>query len=739
MVPTLTCGLLRSNFSLATTINSLPKGAESALFFGYSFDDVRRSSIVFFEFHRVACATLRHGTNVGRITEHLAQRNLGTNYFAGNRIFHTQDHAATTVKVAHHVTHIVFRRNNLYRHDRLKQLTTALLGQLLGCHGSSHLKRHLVRVDVVVRTIKHGSLQADQRIAGNNTVLHLLFDTLLDSRDVFLRNHTTHYFVHELQTFLTFVSRCKANPAVTELTTTTGLTHKLAFDFTALRDALTIGNLRLTDVGFNVELAAHAVDQDVQVQLAHTGDDRLTSLFISFDAERWIFLSKFAQSDTHFFLVVLGLRLYGNRNNRLREVHANQDDWLVSVAQSLTSGDVLHADQGRDVTSAHFLDLFAGVCVHLHHTTHALFLTFNRVDHAVAGCQHARVNADEGQGTHEWVGSDLERQRRERLVITCMTLHFLFLVIWVGTLDSRNVGRSRQEVDNGVENQGNTLVLERRTANSQNDFASDSTLTQSALNFFDGELFTFEVLVHQLFIGFGRSLNHVAAPLLGFFQQFSWNVLANRDHTFVGIVPVDSLHVDQIDLTLEVVFCTDGQLDRHRGVTQTLLDLTDHAQEVGTGTDHLVDVNKTRNAVFVGLTPYGFRLRLNARSTAEHNDRAVEYTQRTLNLNGEVNVAGGINYVEAMLIFVLLLGTFPEGGNSSRSDGNTTLLLLHHPVCGRGAVMHLAHLVAFASIEKHTLGGRGFTRVHVSHDTDVTVTVNRCSTSHKALANLEAR
>ena len=34
---------------------------------------------------------------------------------------------------------------------------------------------------------------------------------------------------------------------------------------------------------------------------------------------------------------------------------------------------------------------------------------------------------------------------------------------------------------------------------------------------------------------------------------------------------------------------------------------------------------------------------------------------------------------------VLLGRTFPEGGNGSRSNGNTTLLLLNHPVCGRGA------------------------------------------------------
>ncbi|MNP59549.1 hypothetical protein D3C76_1545520 [compost metagenome] len=98
-------------------------------------------------------------------------------------------------------------------------------------------------------------------------------------------------------------------------------------------------------------------------------------------------------------------------------------------------------------------------------------------------------------------------------------------------------------------------------------------------------------------------------------------------------------------------------------------------------------------------------------------------------------MARGIDDVEAVLVFVLLRRTLPEGGNSSRSNGNTTLLLLNHPVSGRSAVMHFAHLVAFASVKKDALGGGGFTSIHVSNDTNVTVAINRCSTSHKALAN----
>src|SRR5690606_3510010 len=126
------------------------------------------------EFHGVASAPLGHRTNIGRITEHFAQRNLGTDHLTGNRIFHALNQTTTTVQVTHHVTHVVLRRYHFDLHDRLKHYGTALLGQLLGRHRGSYLERHLVGVDIVVGTIENGRLQADQRIAGNNAVLHLL-------------------------------------------------------------------------------------------------------------------------------------------------------------------------------------------------------------------------------------------------------------------------------------------------------------------------------------------------------------------------------------------------------------------------------------------------------------------------------------------------------------------------------------------------------------------------------------
>ena len=54
------------------------------------------------------------------------------------------------------------------------------------------------------------------------------------------------------------------------------LLDELAFDLgDRLADRLAIRDLRLADARLDAELALHAVDEDLEVQLAHAGDDRL--------------------------------------------------------------------------------------------------------------------------------------------------------------------------------------------------------------------------------------------------------------------------------------------------------------------------------------------------------------------------------------------------------------------------------------------------------------------------------
>ena len=143
--------------------------------------------------------------------------------------------------------------------------------------------------------------------------------------------------------------------------------------------------------------------------------------------------------------------------------------------------------------------------------------------------------------------------------------------------------------------------------------------------------------------------------------------------------------------------------------------LLDACEEVGTDTVHLVDICNLWHAVLVCLTPYGLGLRLNAADSTESGDCSVKDAERTLHLDSEVNVARSIDQVDLIDISLIM----PECGGSGRSDGDTPLLLLHHPVHRSCTFVDLTDLVGLSGVEKNALRSRSLTGIDVSHDTDI--------------------
>ena len=91
-----------------------------------------------------------------------------------------------------------------------------------------------------------------------------------------------------------------------------------------------VGDLRLADGGFHLEFAQHAVDDDLQMQLAHAGDDGLPGFLIGIGLECRIFFGKLDERHGHLFLAGLGLGLDGHPDDRLGELHGFQDDRMLS-------------------------------------------------------------------------------------------------------------------------------------------------------------------------------------------------------------------------------------------------------------------------------------------------------------------------------------------------------------------------------------------------------------------------
>jgi hypothetical protein len=189
-----------------------------------------------------------------------------------------------------------------------------------------------------------------------------------------------------------------------------------------LLDRLAVGHLRLADVGLDLELALHAVDEDVEVQLAHALDDRLAGLGVELGAEGRVLFGELLDRGAQLLLVGLGLRLDGDLDDGLGEGHRLEDDGLVRVGEGVTGGGVLQADHGVDVARGDRVDRVLLVGVHLEDLPDALLLALGRVDDLRARVEVTRVDADVGQATEERVHGDLERQRRERVVGVGVTL-----------------------------------------------------------------------------------------------------------------------------------------------------------------------------------------------------------------------------------------------------------------------------------------------------------------------------
>jgi len=155
-------------------------------------------------------------------------------------------------------------------------------------------------------------------------------------------------------------------------------------------------------------------------------------------------------------------------------------------------------------------------------------------------------------------------------------------------------------------------------------------------------------------------------------------------------------------------------LDGYGTGIKALADGIDGVLKIGAHLVHLVDEANSGNAVFIGLAPYGFRLRLDAVHGIKHRYRAIEDAQRAFDFRGKVHVAGGIDNIDANVA--------PGAGGGGGGNRNAALLLLLHPIHGGGAFMHFADAVRDARIEQDAFSRSCLAGINVGHDPDVAAT-----------------
>jgi len=329
----------------------------------------------------------------------------------------------------------------------------------------------------MIRTIVNGSFHTEYRESRKNTCLGSLLDTFADRRDIFLRNRSADHFGLELKQLLCVrIHRLKAYFTMTVLSAAAGLLRILVFLVYCLCERLFVGNLRCAYIRLNLELAEQTVYDNLQMELAHTCDNRLSRLRVRVCVEGRIFLRKLRKSLAHLALTGLGLRLNRKFNNRIRELHGLEDDRMLLIADRIACRRKLKADSRSNISGINLIKFLSLVRVHLQNTSHTLFLALCRIQHIGTGIHGSGVNTEKRKFSNERVCHDLECESGERLFIRRMSLNLI--AVQIRSLDRRDVGRSRHILHNRIEHLLNTLVAVSGTAAYRNSGTLTGSLAQ---------------------------------------------------------------------------------------------------------------------------------------------------------------------------------------------------------------------------------------------------------------------
>src|SRR4029077_1787396 len=120
-------------------------------------------------------------------------------------------------------------------------------------------------------------LEVHHGVSGHRPARRRFLDTSLHRRDILPGNHSAHDFVQELEARAAR-QWCDPDPAVPVLTSSPRLLLVLALPFSLALERFAIGDLWLADDRVDAEFAGQPTDDDLEMTLAQSPNERLRQL-----------------------------------------------------------------------------------------------------------------------------------------------------------------------------------------------------------------------------------------------------------------------------------------------------------------------------------------------------------------------------------------------------------------------------------------------------------------------------
>ena len=382
------------------------------------------------------------------------------------------------------------------------------------------------------------------------------------------------------------------------------------------------------------------------MKLTHTGNNGLTRFGISMCTEGGIFFCQLGKGFRHLALTCLGLGFDRQLDNGLRELHGFENNRMLLVADGITCCSELQADSCGDVAGVDLGKFHSLIGMHLKDTAETLFLILRSIINVGTCCCRTAVNAEEGKLAYERICHDLECQSGEGLFIGRMSLDFV--AVFIRTLNGRNVRGGRHIFDHSIDHLLDTLVPVCGSTGNRDCFTAAGSPSQDCLHLLCRRLFTLQIDLCKFVVQFTDLFNQFGTIQFGIIPAFCRNLTDGDVITLVIVIDI-GLHLEQINNTLESIFCSNRDLDHNSVLAQSVADLVNAAEIICADNIHLVDECHTGDVICISLAPYIFGLRLNTAPCAEDAYSAVKHTKGTLDFNCEVYVAGSINDIDTVL------------------------------------------------------------------------------------------
>ncbi|KAJ0162728.1 hypothetical protein CTA2_4081 [Colletotrichum tanaceti] len=660
---------------------------------------MRRSRGVVAELHGELALALGGGAELGAEAEHGVQTAVADKGEVLGADLGVVDGGVALVHEHDDVALELVGRGDGGLHEGLEDLAAGLVEGLAEGHLGREVEGEVGRVGDVGGAVVDDHLGADDLVAQERALVGGLLEALAAGSDVLVGDGAADDLVLE-QVLLRVLKGLDPAGDAGVVAGAAGLAAEEEVVLGLAGDGLAVGDAGLARLAVDLVLAAQALDVDLKVQLAHARDDGLLGLVVDVQAEGR----------------VLALEA---RHDGVRDEHGGHGVGQVAVGEGVAGGAV-DAEDGADLAGADLVDVLHLVGVHADDAGDADLLVGAGVEEVGALAELALVDADVGElAVVVLLELEGEADEGQRVVGHELDDGLVALLVEGLVLD---LGRVGEVVADGVEHGLDTLVGEGGAHHDWGELEGDGGAADGGLDLEVGRDLLVEEELGHLVVDVGELLDELLALLLDKFVVVSGEDVGRADDGAAGALEVVSLLLDQVDDALELVLGADGDLDGGGGDLELAVDLLDGLPGVGAHAVHLVHEADAGDVVALHLAVDGDGLALDARDGAQDHDGAVEHAQSTLDLDGEVDVARGVDDVDVVGFLFSVFRLLPVGEGGGRLDGDALLSLEVHRVhlgADRVLAADLVDGADAARVEQNALRGRRLAAVDVGGDADV--------------------